>query len=306
MADHASELESLVADKAFDGEALFSEPMSRHTSYRIGGPARIYIRADSISSLTAVVEASRASEVPMFVCGRGTNLLVSDDGFDGVVIVLGRDFKTTDVEKESKIITAGAASLLAATVQDALTNSLAGMEFAVGTPGTIGGAVRMNAGSADMWIGSRIKTVTILDENAKLKKLAANEIEWGYRRTSFGKDDVILEAELALEEGDPFFISGKMEGNLARRKRTQPIGAATCGSVFRNPEGASAGALIEKCGLKGYRIGGARISDIHANFIVNEGGASAHDVVSLIELAQRKVFEEYGAKLTPEVRFLGF
>lgn len=306
MASRASELEALVTDKAFDGEALFSEPMSRHTSYRIGGPAKIYVRTDSISALTSVVHAAKSNDVAIFIAGKGTNLLVSDEGFGGVVVVLGRDFKTTDVDLESCMITAGAASLLATTVQDALSNNLAGMEFAVGTPGTIGGAVRMNAGSADMWIGSRIKTVTILDGSGRLDKLPAKDIEWGYRQTSFKNDDVILEAELLLEEGDPFFISGKMEGNLARRKRTQPIGAATCGSVFRNPEGASAGALIEQCGLKGHRIGGARISDIHANFIVNEGGASAQDVTSLIDLAQRKVFEEYGAKLTPEVRFLGF
>lgn len=191
-------------------------------------------------------------------------------------------------------------------MQEALRNALTGMEFAVGTPGSVGGALRMNAGSADDWIGSRVGSVTLVDASGNLVKRQGSEVEWGYRHTSFLPEETLLECELILSKGDPFFIQGKMEASLSRRKKTQPLGKACCGSVFRNPEGASAARLIDELGLKGTRIGAACVSEKHANFIVNEGGARAVDVVRLIDLIAAKVEGEYGIKLTPEVRFLGF
>lgn len=164
----------------------------------------------------------------------------------------------------------------------------------------------MNAGSADDWMGTRVGSVTLLDGQGDLVKRQGSEVEWGYRHTSFAPDEALLECELILAKGDPFFIQGKMEASLSKRKRTQPLGKACCGSVFRNPEGASAAKLIDDLGLKGTRIGGACISEKHANFIVNEGGARADDVLRLMELITKKVEGEYGIKLTPEVRFLGF
>lgn len=293
-------------DGAFDGEVLVSEPMGKHTTYRIGGPASFYVRVDSLGCLSQLVEACRRQGMPYFVAGRGSNLLVSDDGYEGVVITLGRDFRNHEVREESPSIVAGAGVLLSAVVQEALRNSLAGMEFAVGTPGSLGGALRMNAGSADDWIGSRVRSVTSLAPEGKLVKRMGAEVSWGYRSTSFPAGEAILECELALKDGDPFFIQGKMEGNLARRKKSQPLGLPSCGSVFRNPEGGSAARLIDEAGLKGTQIGGAQISTKHANFIVNTGGAKARDVVALIDLAKTKVGEDYGIELTPEVKFLGF
>lgn len=305
-AKHASPLQALLVDSAFDGEVFANEPMAKHTSYRIGGPARFFVRADSISSLSEVVACCAASGVPYFLAGRGTNLLVSDEGYDGIVITLGRDFRNFAADRDSGLLVAGAGTLLSAIVQEALRQSLTGMEFAVGTPGSVGGALRMNAGTKDDWIGSRVRSVTTLKPDGRLVKLFGEDVEWGYRTTSFGPKDILLECELSLAQGDSFFIRGKMEGNLARRKKSQPMGLPSCGSVFKNPAGHSAAKLIDESGLKGLACGGAQISEKHANFIVNKGGAAAVDVVWLINTAKRKVEEAYGIKLAPEVKFLGF
>ena len=200
----------------------------------------------------------------------------------------------------------GAGVPLSSVVQEAFRRSLAGFEFAVGTPGTVGGALRMNAGSRDEWIGSRVVSVTTLSPGKGLVRRDGDQIAWGYRSSSFASDEVIVECELSVEPADPFFIRGKMEAPHARRKKTQPLSLPSCGSVFRNPEGAPVGALIEEAGLKGLRIGGAQVSEVHANFIVNTGDATARDVLELINLVKTKVYETYGIELQPEVRFLGF
>lgn len=305
-ARHASPLQALLVDERFDGDIYPNEPMARHTSYRIGGPARFYVRVNSISSLTQLIDVCEQEGVPWVVVGRGSNILVSDEGFGGVVISLGRDFRAMHVDEESKLIVAGAGVMLSAVVQEAFKRSLAGLEFAVGTPGTIGGALRMNAGSRGEWIGSRVATVTSFIPGEGLVRRRGTDLHWGYRESSFAPNETLLECELLVEPSDPFYIRGKMEANLSTRKKSQPVNEASCGSVFKNPEGASVGAIIESLGLKGMQIGGARVSDLHANFIVNTGQASANDVLDLIDHIQAKVNEAHGIQLTPEVRFLGF
>ena len=305
-ARHTSPLQALLVDERFDGDIYPNESMARHTTYRIGGPARFYVRANSIGALTQLARVCEQEDVPWVVVGRGSNLLVSDEGFAGVVISLGRDFRAMRVNDEANRIIAGAGVTLSSVVQEAFTRSLAGLEFAVGTPGTVGGALRMNAGSRDEWIGERVVTVTSYVPGAGLARRNGSEIEWGYRASSFAPDEVLLECELAVKQADPFYIRGKMEANLAKRKKAQPMNLPCCGSVFKNPEGTSAGALIEELGLKGFALGGAQVSDLHANFIVNTGSATAEDVRALIEHIQAKVNEAYGIELTPEVRFLGF
>lgn len=305
-ARHASLLEALLVDDKFDGDVYPNEPLSRHTTYRIGGPARFYVQVGSVRALTGLVETCEQTNVPWVVVGRGSNLLVSDAGFPGVAVSLGRDFRTSRYDERAHRFCTGAGVILSSVVQDAFHRSLAGLEFAVGTPGTIGGALRMNAGSREEWLGARVTSVTTYAPATGLRRRLGSEIAWGYRTTSFAPEDILLECELAVEPADPFFIRGKMEASLARRKKTQPLNEPSCGSVFKNPEGASAGALIEQVGLKGVRHGGAQISEVHANFIVNTGGATASDVCALIELVQTKVFEAYGVELSPEVRFLGF
>lgn len=306
MARHASPLQALLVDDRFDGDIYPNEPMARHTSYRIGGPARFYVRVNSVGALTRLVDVCQKEGVPWAMVGRGSNLLVADEGFAGVAISLGRDFRAMRVDEERRCIVAGAGVMLSAVVQEAFKRSLAGLEFAVGTPGTVGGALRMNAGSRGEWIGSRVVTVTTFRPEEGMVRRRGTDLAWGYRTSSFAPDEALVECELAVEPADPFYIRGKMEANLARRKKTQPVNEASCGSVFRNPEGCSAGELIESLGLKGHRVGGAQVSQTHANFIVNTGQASARDVLELIEHIQTKVNEAHGIQLTPEVRFLGF
>lgn len=304
MARHASPLQSLLVDDRFDGDVYPNEPMSRHTTYRIGGPARFFVRVNSIGALTGLIDVCAAEGVPWVMVGRGSNVLVADEGFAGVVIALGRDFRTSRFEEGRFMVGAGAT--LSSVVQDAFRRNLGGFEFAVGTPGTIGGALRMNAGSRDEWIGERVITVTTYRPGAGLARRRGSELEWGYRSSSFAPDEAILECELAAEAADPFKVRDKMEENLARRQQTQPLSLPTCGSVFKNPEGASVGRLVEELGLKGASVGGARVSDVHGNFIVNAGSATAADVRALMEHVRRCVFANFGIDLVPEVRLVGF
>lgn len=299
-------LDALLADAGFDGDVRRGEPLSRHTTYRIGGPARYLVDAHSPEALAALVGACQAEGVPWMVLGRGSNLLVADEGFDGVAITLGCGFCSLAIDAAAHRCTAGAGALLSAAVREAARAGCSGLEFAVGTPGTIGGALRMNAGTRDEGIGMRVASVAVLQPDGAVVRRAGSDVEWGYRSTSFAPDEVILGCELALSPGDPAAIRRAMDDKLARRKRTQPLGKPSCGSVFRNPEGGSAGALIDGLGLKGASVGGARVSDVHANFIVNEGGATAADVRALIELVQQKVLDAYGIELTLEVRLVGF
>ena len=305
-ARHTSALEALLVDDRFDGDAYPGEPLSRHTMYRIGGPARFFVQVGSIGALMRLVDTCEEGGTPWVVVGRGSNLLVADEGYPGVVITLGRDFRTCRFDQEAGRFLVGAGVPLSSVVQEAFRRSLAGFEFAVGTPGTIGGALRMNAGSRREWLGERVVSVTVLVPGEGLRRRAGGDIAWGYRTSSFADSDIILECELSATPADAVYIRGKMEASLARRKKTQPLTDPSCGSVFKNPTGQSAGALIEGAGLKGRAIGGARVSDVHANFIVNTGDATARDVRDLIELIKTTVKETYGIELQPEVRFLGF
>mgnify|MGYP000031290449 FL=1 len=196
--------------------------------------------------------------------------------------------------------------MFARLVNDALSRSLSGLEFAVGIPGSVGGAISMNAGTRTEWIGSLVEDVVTFDPASGIKHYAGSEITWGYRECSLPRNEIILECVLKLKPAPKADIRDRMERYLTRRKRTQPMGRASCGSVFRNPPDASVGKLIEDCGLKGFSIGGAEVSPVHANFIVNNGTASADDVAAVIRHVHGKVREAYGIELRPEVKFLGF
>lgn len=306
MARHASDLELLRFEDSFDGEIRLDEPLSKHTSYRIGGPARAYILVNSPAALSAALTACKADECPWVVVGKGSNLLVSDAGFKGAVIVLAGEFRNWKFDEENARVVVGAGTTLSRLVQEVFHRGYSGMEFAVGTPGSVGGAVRMNAGTKDNWIGSRVVSVTTFVPDQGLKRYAPSDIEWAYRSTSFAPDEIIVEVELQLTPALSGNIHDKMRTLLERRKASQPLEYPSCGSVFKNPEGASAGALIDEVGLKGSMCGGAQISEKHANFIVNKNKACASDVLALIKRAQEKVKEHYGIELQPEVKFLGF
>ncbi|MEG1196865.1 MAG: UDP-N-acetylmuramate dehydrogenase [Raoultibacter sp.] len=304
--NRVSALQQLRFDEEFAGSVRVNESMARHTTYRIGGAARFFIEVETLCALSLVLGICHASDLPWVVVGKGSNLLVADAGYAGAVIVLAGDFKRYFYDEENQLFVAGGAVSLSHVVQDAFKRSLAGFEFAVGTPGTLGGALRMNAGTSTQYLGERVVSVTTFSRSEGLKCTLAQDIAWEYRRSSIPADAVIVECELRAAPGDAAFVHGKMEGLLAQRKKNQPLRYPSCGSVFKNPPGKSAGALLEAVGLKGYKVGGAQISELHANFIVNVDKACAADVRALIDLATSKVKEVYGIELTPEVRFLGF
>ncbi len=279
------------------------EPLARHTTYGIGGPAALYVECSSVEELRHACTVFGEEHVEHVVLGKGSNVLAADAGLDGAVIVLGSGFRHMNVDGTR--IDAGAGCVLAHVVQEAFGRGLSGLEFAVGIPGTLGGALAMNAGSRDVWIGSLVSSITILDRAGELKHLRGDEIAWGYRRSSAATQGIIVEASITLQEDDEERVRRVMESNLRRRRQTQPLRQRNAGSVFVNPPGDSAGRLIEECGLKGHRVGGAQVSELHANFIVNVGGATADDVVALVVHIREVVRAKHGIELTPEIRFVG-
>lgn len=306
MATHANGLDSLALKRGFDGEIELTEPMSAHTSYHVGGNAKYFIVANSLGSLIEVLKVCKMSNVEYFICGKGSNLLVSDNGFDGAVICLGRDFRKISIDDETHTITAGAGVQTGQVAQEAMNRSFSGMEFASGIPGTIGGALAMNAGIQDQTISSIVKSVSFVDkETFEIKKVAKQEIDWGYRKTNLSDFGIAVECELKFADRVDEMVRAKMEALLNKRKATQPFGYS-CGSVFKNPPGHSAGKLIEDAGLKGKTIGGAQVSDVHGNFITNINDASASDIKQLIDLVKQSVLDKFGVKLECEVKLLGF
>ena len=297
---------AFVALSELDGaEVVRNERMGRRTSYRIGGPAALHVTADTYDALTGTVEILQREGVAWALLGKGTNVLVADEGFPGCVISLGKDFQHVDIADDA-LVTAGAAVILSRLVSQTLKKSLTGLEFCVGIPGTVGGAVSMNAGTRREWISRRVVDVVTYHPLEGLRRYGRSDINWQYRSTSLPSSEIVLEARLQLAPGDHEAIASDMEERIARRRNVQPLGKPSCGSVFRNPPDASVGELLEACGLKGFSIGGAQVSDVHANFIVNNGTATAADVVAVMRAMHDKVKESYDVDLQPEVKFLGF
>lgn len=289
--------------KGLQGSVRRDEPLARHTTYRIGGPADIFVVADTVADLSLCTKVFAQENIDWMILGKGSNVLVADRGYRGAVIILGRDFRRHEVGDGYLKVGAGVA--LGHVVQDVYSKGLSGLEFAVGIPGTVGGALAMNAGTREEWIGAIVESVTVYVPGEGLVGVRGPEVAWGYRCSDIHKRGIVAECSLRVQSGDTEMIRRKMDARLLRRKRTQPLGLACAGSVFVNPEGDSAGRLIEASGLKGHVVGGAKISEIHANFIVNVGGASARDVLALVHLARDAVKDRYGIELRPEIRFLG-
>ena len=290
---------------AVDADVRRDERLSRHTTYRIGGPAALFVAAHSYAALARTLSVLAAEGVEWVILGKGSNLLVADEGYDGCVITLDGEFSRHSFGEDGTL-TAGAGASLARLVNDALKAGLSGLEPCAGIPGTLGGAVSMNAGTRREWIGGLVRDVVVLRPGEGMHRYAGGEIEWGYRSTSLPTSEIILEATLELEPASPERTAEALDARLRRRRECQPLGAPSCGSVFRNPAGQSVGALIESCGLKGATCGGAQISLEHANFIVNRGGATAADVISLISRAHDAVRDRFGIDLLCEVKLLGF
>lgn len=276
------------------------EPMSAHTTFKIGGAADIMITVMNTGELITAVKACKSENTPYMILGNGSNLLVSDNGIEGAVIVLDGEFKDIAVEGES--ITAGAGARLSKLCTVAMENSLGGLEFAYGIPGTVGGAVYMNAGAYGGEMKDVIASVTALTSDCEVRTYEADELGLGYRTSTFKTNgDIILFSKYNLHKKDKEAIRAGMDDVMSRRKSKQPLEYPSAGSVFKRPEGAFAGTLIEQCGLKGRTVGGAQVSEKHAGFIINIGGATCDDVTALVELVQDTVKKETGYWLEREI-----
>ncbi|HEY2389068.1 MAG TPA: UDP-N-acetylmuramate dehydrogenase [Candidatus Binatia bacterium] len=283
------------------------EPLARHTSFRIGGPADLFVEAASAGELGALVRVCAAGGLPVFFLGGGTNLLVSDRGVRGVVVKLGKpfDFVEWELDEVGGRLRVGAAVPFKRLVMQTVTAGLAGLAFGEGIPGTIGGGLLMNAGAFGGEIGRVVVALEAIDEYGDAVVLGREQLGFAYRRLTLPGRVIITAVRLRLERGDAAALAAAVADAKARRDRHQPRGQPNAGSIFKNPAGAHAGRLIEGAGLKGARLGDAAFSERHANFIVNLGRARAADVKGLMDLAVRAVQRRLGVELEPEVRLVG-
>ena len=286
------------------GRVKSDEPMARHTSLGIGGPADYFLILENVDELRKLILFSRRKRVSLKMMGQGTNLLVKDGGIRGIVARLGRGF--TGVKFEDDCLLVGAANRLSTLIKLATSRGLGGLEFAIGIPGTLGGAIVTNAGAANTSLAQRLKNIRVITREGKIKSLKADDLKFGYRRCPLDKNDIILDARLKLEKVPEKEILRRMHILLERRKSTQPWGTANAGCIFKNPKPhTSAGFLIEKAGLKGKRIGGASVSSAHANFILNLKKAKAEDVLTLMKMIKAQVKKKTGISLEPEIEVWG-
>lgn len=289
----------LGEERVFTGEA-----MSRHTTFKIGGPADYFLMPDKDTDVGRIVKICKESAIPYFILGNGSNLLVGDGGYRGAVIQIYKNMSAVTVEGTEITVQAGA--LLSSVVAAAKNAALTGFEFAGGIPGTMGGAVVMNAGAYGGEMKDVLTEVTVMDEEGEIVTLPADKLELGYR-TSIIKTAgyIVLEAKLQLKEGNPEVIRETMKDLTIRRTTKQPLEYPSAGSTFKRPEGYFAGKLIMDSGLAGYQVGGAQVSEKHCGFVINAGGATARDVRTLMDNVRDIVYKKYGVTLEPEVKFLG-
>jgi UDP-N-acetylmuramate dehydrogenase len=279
-------------------------PLAPMTSFRIGGPAGIFVEAEDDRDLAIVAEVARVTDTPVAVIGKGSNLLVSDEGFPGIVVRLGRGYRWAS--REGDLLTAGGAMPLPALAGIALQHGLAGLEFGVAIPATLGGAVRMNAGAHDRSMSDVLERIDLVSlTTGERSSLTAADAGFAYRRSRLPADAIVVAAAARLAPGSDAPIRERMEEAREWRRRTQPLAEPNCGSVFKNPGGDHAARLIEAAGAKGLRVGNAHVSEKHANFIVADAGASARDVVRVIRHVQELVAAHAGIRLETEVQLMG-
>lgn len=287
----------------------FSEnvPMSRYTSFKAGGNAAILAEAQDTDRLKAILALTAQENIPHILLGNGSNTLFKDGGYEGVAIKLSQDFAGVSVAEDGITVTAGAAVLLSALAKTLMSKGLTGFEFAGGIPGSLGGALFMNAGAYGGEMKQVVKSVrAVSPDGAEEKVFSSDEMEFGYRHSALEENGYIaVEAVLSLEKGDVNEIAARMKELAAKRNSKQPVNYPSAGSTFKRPEGHFAGKLIEDAGLKGVAVGGAQVSTLHSGFIINKGEATATDIIQLITLVQNRVYDEFGVMLKPEVRIIG-
>ena len=279
------------------------EPMAKHTTFRVGGPAEYYLMPDR-KELPEVIRCCGEYQIPYLVIGNGSNLLVSDKGIRGAVIEIGKNISAIRVEEGRIYAEAGA--LLSKTAHTVLEHGLTGMEFAAGIPGCMGGAVVMNAGAYGGEMKDIIASVTVLTKQGEEKKLRVEELDLSYHHSCIPQQEyLVLEAELALQPGKQEEIRARMEELKAKRNEKQPLEYPSAGSTFKRPEGYYAGKLIMDAGLRGFQVGGAAVSEKHCGFVINKEQASATDIYRLMQEVQQRVQQQFGVKLEPEVKMVG-
>ncbi len=304
-ADENRDLAPLVERLRMLGLAVREQHLlGRHTSFKIGGPARIFWEPDSREELVTGLPLVHSAGAALFVLGLGSNLLVSDAGFAGVVVSTQRGLKEIREHGTELMLEAGVS--LAKAAHHAQRLGLAGLEFAISIPGTVGGAATMNAGAHGASFADVVRRVTVFERGRGVRRLERAEMGYRYRDSAVQKEPwVVLDAEVALTPSDPDRVRQTMQGFMQHRKQTQPLGEKNAGSMFKNPEPERAGALIESVGAKGWRCGGAQVSPLHANFIINDQGATAAEVLALMRRIRAAVCRRHGIVLRPEVRWVG-
>ena len=282
----------------------FNEPMSKHTSFKVGGLAECYIIAENIEEIKEILEISKNNNIPITVLGKGSNILVKDNGIKGIVLNIG--IKKIEINQGNQTVKIGAGNQLSEVSQTMMQNNLSGFEELSGIPGTIGGAIRMNAGAHGKEIKDLIINVTAIDYDGIIRKFSNKECKFEYRNSIFSKEKyIILETEVNLQSGNKEEIQEKIMGYAMWRKEHQPLEYPSAGSTFKRGEDFITAKLIDECGLKGYKVGGAEISTKHAGFIINTGNATAKDILELIEITKQKVYEKFGKEIKLEIEVIG-
>lgn len=294
-------LKNIIEDRFVEEDV----PMAQYTSFKAGGNARMMITPQSIEELKAALRILTEENCPHMVLGNGSNVLVKDSGYDGAIVRIGSAFDY--VRQEGDKLICGSGTLMSVVAKAAVSAGLAGFEFASGIPGSIGGAIFMNAGAYDGEISNILDRARIVSKDGKREfYMTAEELQMGYRHTLLHETgDVVAEVELKLAQGNREEIKAKIADFTQRRNSKQPVNFPSAGSFFKRPEGYFAGKLIQDAGLKGVSVGGAQVSELHSGFIINKGGATATDILQLMEIVQARVMDEFGVKLETEVRIIG-
>ena len=287
--------------KIIKGRVKFNAPMKNHTSFHIGGDASVYVEPKNLEELKKNLFLIQKEAIPFFVLGTGSNILVRDNGFDGIIIS-SKNFASLEIKKNKAI--AGSGLKLSFLLASLIKNGLSGLEFLAGIPGTVGGAALMNAGSEEEGIGNFIEKIEIMDFSGKVKNIPKRKLKFSYRNANLSKYFFLSKIEFNLKDEDGNLIKEKMRKFLKKKKQYQPIEKHSAGCIFKNPPGLSAGKLIEETGLKGKKKGNAVISEKHANYIINSGKAKAKDVLFLMEKIQEKVYKKFQVKLEPEIKII--
>ena len=284
-------------------KVVLNESMSKHCTFKVGGNASVFVTPSCDEDVVSVVKILKEENTPYFILGNGSNILVSDSGFDGVVVYMGKNMSAISVDGET--ITAGAGALLSKVAAVAYENSLSGFEFASGIPGSVGGAVYMNAGAYGGAMSDVVLSTRYVDEDGNIKIVEGADHKFSYRHSIFNNGGIVLGCKMKLKPGNKDEIKSTMTELNSQRKQKQPLEFPSAGSTFKRPEGHFAGKLIQDSHLGGFSIGGAQVSDKHCGFIINTGDATCNDILSLIDHVQKVVYKKFGVSLEPEVEFLG-